>query len=275
MLSCRPVSDDGHTAEVQLVRVDERGAVETADRVAVERGLEVRLDDEPFAVVMRTPGADRDLAAGFLFSEGVIASRRDITAIIDEPIEHRVSVRLTPDAAARAKDSHPDRRRVAMNAACGMCGRTSLDALAVAAPPVESMVTVSREVLSALPAALAGRQLAFSETGGLHAAALATTGGVLLDSAEDVGRHNAVDKIIGRALSDDRLPLSNALLFVSGRTSFEIVQKAWLAGIPIVASVSAPSSLAVELAERAGMTLVGFVRDRRFNIYSKRHRISG
>lgn len=267
------VSNGGPTHSVQVARVEAQRTLEIEDRVAVERGLEVRLDTESFAVIMRTPGADRELAAGFLFSEGVIASRTDVTDLTVDEREDRVVVRLDTEAAARADEDRGDRRRVAMNSSCGMCGRASLDALAVSAPPVESTWTVRDDVLLTLPAALARRQAAFSETGGLHAAAIATADGVIVDSAEDVGRHNAVDKIIGRAWLERRLPLSHSILFVSGRTSFEIVQKTWLAGIPILAAVSAPSSLAIELAERAGITLIGFVRDGRFNVYSGRQRV--
>ena len=267
------VTTDQRTRRVTTSRVADGQIVAAVDCVAVERGLEVRLDGESFAVIMRTPGADDALAAGFLLSEGVIDSGSDVAGLDCDEAADIVDVRLAPAASARARQNRDARRRVTMNASCGTCGRASLDALIVAAPVVVADWSVDPAVIVSLPRALARVQSAFAETGGLHAAALASRDGVLADSAEDVGRHNAVDKIVGRALLAGLLPLSSSMLVVSGRTSFEIVQKAWIAGVALVAAVSAPSSLAIELAERAGITLIGFVRDERFNVYTHARRV--
>jgi FdhD protein len=162
-----------------------------------------------------------------------------------------------------------------MNSSCGLCGRQTIESLSSAAAPIVSAVSVAERVVASLPNRLRTAQTVFDETGGLHAAGLFTADGELVDSAEDVGRHNAVDKVVGRMLMRERLPLSDVLLFVSGRTSFEIVQKALFAGIPILAAVSAPSSLAIALARACGITLIGFVRDDSFNIYAHAHRVIG
>jgi FdhD protein len=166
------------------------------------------------------------------------------------------------------------RRQVAMNSSCGMCGRRTLESLELDAPPLQRRWTVDPSTIVRLPGTLQDAQQAFAETGGLHAAGIFTTAGELLMSAEDVGRHNAVDKLLGRMLQQRRLPLTDALLFVSGRSSFEIVQKAFLGGLALVAAVSAPSSLAIQLAEECGMTLIGFVRGERFNIYTHPERLN-
>jgi len=259
---------------LRVTRVSPDGRTTGPDVAATEEPMEVRVGGEAFAVIMRTPGADRELTAGFLHAERVILSTDDL-ASIDRDVEHRnvMHVRLSePRAAARASD--PDaRRRVVTNSSCGLCGRVTIESLKVDAPPIGSEWTVSRHVIAELPDRLRRAQAVFEETGGLHAAGLFDADGVLKIATEDVGRHNAVDKVVGRMLLDGRLPLSNSILFVSGRTSYEIVQKAFLAGIPIVAAVSAPSSLAVELAEEAGITLLGFVRDSTFNVYSHARRI--
>ncbi len=260
---------------VAVVRVGDGAAPGgSTDVVAVEAALEVRLDGRPFAVTMRTPGADRELAAGFLFTEGIVTALADVVAVHVDPSGDGVDVVLTPDrshAVAAARDA---RRQVTTTSACGMCGRPDLASTRLTAAPVRVGGTVDIDAIRALPARLAPCQETFAATGGLHAAALCTPDGAIVDTAEDVGRHNAVDKIIGRQLLAGRLPLSDALLFVSGRTSFEILQKAWLAGVPVVAAVSAPSSLAVDLAQEAGITLIGFVRGGRFNIYTHPERIA-
>jgi FdhD protein len=245
---------------------------EADDQVAVESPLEVRLHGEPFSVIMRTPGADRDLTAGFLFSEGVIRSAADLVGI-SLLTESVVDVRLSDDRAQQVPAYLDSRRQVATNSSCGMCGRRSLESLEIDEPALGAHWTVDADVIAGLPERLRAAQVTFDETGGLHAAGLFALDGSLDVSAEDVGRHNAVDKIIGRKLYGHRLPLDRAVLFVSGRSSFEIVQKAFLAGIPLIGSVSAPSGLAVDLAERAGITLVGFVRDGRFNVYGHGARI--
>jgi FdhD protein len=248
------------------------------DRVAVEEPLQVRVDGEAFSVIMRTPGADAELTAGFLFSERLIAGAGDIDRLrpgVDRRgrlLHNVIDVTLTAAAAARPQ---PARRRVTTTAACGLCGRQTIESLTVDAPPLAGGWTVAIEAVLGLPATLRRAQRVFDDTGGLHAAALFDDRGRIVRLAEDVGRHNAVDKAIGHLLLERRLPLSTLGLFVSGRTSYEILQKAFLAGVPLVASVSAPSSLAVDLAQAAGITLVGFVRDGRLNAYAHRERLVG
>jgi FdhD protein len=224
---------------------------------------------------MRTPGADRDLTAGFLFTESVVRSPDDITRIAEGAAPNIIDVTLSDARASVVPDLLGQRRQVAMNSSCGMCGRRTLESLDVDAPALPVRWTVDAATIVQLPDRLRAAQRAFAETGGLHAAGLFDGSGHLQLSAEDVGRHNAVDKLLGRMLQDRRLPLGDSMLFVSGRSSFEIVQKAFLGGLPLVAAVSAPSSLAIELADRCGMTLIGFVRGERFNVYTHADRITG
>jgi FdhD protein len=257
-----------------VVRFDEQHSHADVDRIAAEVALEVRLEGQPFSVIMRTPGSDRDLAAGFLFSEGVIRRSEDLDRIQAGESSDVVNVTFSRERAAAVPDFLGQRRQVVMNSSCGMCGRRTLESLTVDRPPLEHQWTVTSNTILSLPEILRASQLAFAETGGLHAAGLYDLHGGLELSAEDVGRHNAVDKLIGRMLLAGRLPLAQSLLFVSGRSSFEIVQKAFLAGIPLVAAVSAPSSLAIELARSAGITLLGFVRNGRFNSYAHHERIA-
>ena len=254
-----------------VLRVSARDSGPDRDRVAVELPLEVRLNSEPFSVIMRTPGDDRHLALGFLLSESVIGSVDEIERVDLDEVENVVNIWIAP---GRVTEVLGQRRQVAMNSSCGMCGRRSLESLAVDAKPFLVDWQVSEGVVLSLPAALSQLQSAFAETGGLHAAGLFTLNGVIDASAEDVGRHNAVDKILGRMLSERRLPCDRSMLVVSGRSSFEIVQKAWIGGIRMIAAVSAPSSLAIDLAREAGMTLLGFVRDGRFNIYAGAERVA-
>ena len=244
------------------------------DEVAVERALEVRVNGQPFSVVMRTPGADANLAVGFLFTEGLLRGVADLdrAEVVSEDAVNVVVARGRADAVAAALERT---RPVAVNASCGVCGRPELDSLGRGAGVLAVSWTVAADVLTGLTATLSAGQPAFARTGGLHAAGLFDRQGRLVDTAEDIGRHNAVDKLAGRALVEARLPLSDKLLLVSGRVSFEIVQKAWTAGVPLVAAVSAPSSLAISTAETAGITLVGFLRGDRFNIYTHRGRIQG
>ena len=264
---------------VDVVRVRGRARAMESDRAATEEPLEVRLHDHPFAVIMRTPGADRELAAGFLLAERVIAGADDLGNIAhctDPGAEHReniVNVTLANGSAETIGRLLADRRQVTTNSSCGMCGRRTIESLAADVTPIRATWTVPASTIAALPERLRARQAVFDETGGLHAAGLFARDGGLVDVAEDVGRHNAVDKIVGRMLMREALPLSNHLLCVSGRTSFEIVQKAIFAGIPIVAAVSAPSSLAIELAQEYGVTLVGFIRGDSFNIYAHPERV--
>jgi len=263
-----------------IVRVRGGDRAPATDRAATEEPLEVRLHRRPFAVVMRTPGADRELAAGFLLSERVLRSSDDLGVIEyctdgqagpTGQAENIVNVTLAdPSGLDRVFEG---RRQVTTNASCGLCGRLTIESLATDAAPVASTIVMETAALISLPTTLRAAQAVFEETGGLHAAGLFSADGTLQDVAEDVGRHNAVDKIVGRMLMRDALPLGAHALCVSGRTSYEIVQKAVVAGIPVVAAVSAPSSLAIDLAEAFGVTLVGFVRGDAFNIYAHPGRI--
>ena len=265
---------------VVKVRSGERSVV--SDTVAAEVPLELRVEGKPFAVIMRTPGDDRALAAGFLLSERIIRHQDDIALIEhctdplvahDDDRRNVVSVTLEPEAAVRAAALLTGRRDVMSTSACGVCGRATLASLQLGLSRIDGHARMSSSVLADLPTRLRVRQPLFDSTGGLHAAGVFDLVGEPLVVAEDVGRHNAVDKVVGACLLLDQMPLASTVLCVSGRTSFEIVQKAWCAGIPIVASVSAPSSLAVSLATDAGITLVGFVRDDGLNIYSGAFRI--
>ncbi|MEX2213835.1 MAG: formate dehydrogenase accessory sulfurtransferase FdhD [Phycisphaeraceae bacterium] len=262
-----------------ITRID-RGSLSPADdRVAVEEPLEIRIADVPLAVTMRTPTGvdhDRQLAAGFCLTEGVIAHADDLESV--EPCTiaeygNVVIVRLTEEAAARrAACISSARRDLFMNSSCGICGKQSIDRLHQQTPPIRGVFTVSPSALSQLPQRMRDAQSTFDATGGLHAAALFTPQGELRLLREDVGRHNAVDKLIGAALLTG-VPTDPAILLVSGRTSFEIVQKAAMAGIAVVAAVSAPSSLAVDTASDLGITLIGFLREGRMNVYCDRGRI--
>jgi FdhD protein len=267
---------------VEVVRV--RGAERTAsvDCAATEEPLEVRLHGQPFAVIMRTPGADRELAAGFLFSERVVRSCDEVGAIehcLDVPAsgnrhaENVVNVTLAGEALGRLDRVLGERRQITTSSACGLCGRLTIESLKRDLAPVPAGPGLPARLLETLPTRLRETQKVFAETGGLHAAGLFDVDGRLVGSAEDVGRHNAVDKVIGRLIMLERLPLTESVLVVSGRASFEIVQKALLAGVPIVAAVSAPSTLAIDLAMEGGLTLAGFVRGGSFNVYTRPDRI--
>ncbi|MGE5291691.1 MAG: formate dehydrogenase accessory sulfurtransferase FdhD [Micromonosporaceae bacterium] len=246
-------------------------AAHRPDMLAVEEPLEIRIEGEPLAVTMRTPGDDIDLAAGFLFTEGVVRAAADI-AEIRKCDENVADVRLRPGVTV-AEDRL--RRNFLTTSACGVCGKESIDSVRTRASfdTTGDEVRVDAAELTRLPDRLRQAQRVFARTGGLHAAGVFGADGALLTLREDVGRHNAVDKAVGWALLRGRLPLSGCVLLVSGRASFELVQKALMAGIPVLAAVSAPSSLAVELAEEAGMTLVGFLRGSDMNIYAGAHRL--
>jgi len=256
-----------------------------ADLVAQEAPLQIRIGRRTLAVVMRTPGEDLDLVRGLLLTEGIVAAPKDVAAIAhcrvvpagapDDARENVVLVRLRAGLAFKPERF---RRNLITSSACGVCSRATIDSLARRACKVESDLEVDPRLLLELPSLLRAAQAGFADTGGLHAAALfAVKAGrpKLLVLSEDVGRHNAVDKVVGAAMRHRLLPLSRCILQVSGRVSYEIVQKARVAGIPIVAAVSAPSSLAVELAEAGGQTLVAFVRDDRLNVYAGRQRVTG
>lgn len=242
--------------------------------------MEVRVNGASFAVIMRTPGADRDLAAGFLLAEDVVRGADEIATIeycqdvTDEGRDNTMNVTVIGGAADRLAARLGERRQVTMTSSCGLCGRRTIESLQSRVTAVKGKWSISGEVIAALPDRLRAAQAVFDSTGGLHAAGLFDRAGMLQLSAEDVGRHNAVDKIVGRTLLAGLHPLDESILLVSGRTSFELVQKSLLAGIPIIAAVSAPSSLAIELAESANITLCGFVRGPRFNIYTHPGRIN-
>jgi FdhD protein len=273
------------TERRRVLRIRGETASHRADTLVAEEPLEIRLNGRPLAITMRTPGDDFDLATGFLVSEGVLGAADELASVVycagatvDGGNSYNVvDVRLAPGVVV------PDitlERNVYTTSSCGLCGKASLDAVRTtarwpiddggSAPPVR----LGPGLLAALPDRLRAAQAVFDRTGGLHAAALFTAAGELVDVREDVGRHNAVDKLVGRALRDGRLPLHDRILMVSGRASFELAQKAVMAGIPVLAAVSAPSSLAVDLAREAGLTLVGFLRGTSMNVYAGEQRVA-
>jgi len=266
---------------VDVTRVTRSGAIRGVDAAAAEAPLDIRLHGRSFAVIMRTPGDDRSLAAGFLLSERIVRSRADLGAVehCRHPdrgeAHHVVDVFLAGDLASRVPAMLESRRQLVANSACGVCGRATVDELRRDVEPLAIASRLDLAFVRALPARLRETQPAFEETGGLHGAAIFAADGHRLSSAEDVGRHNAVDKAIGQLLLSDAVPPPSAALAVSGRVAFEIVQKAWLAGIPTIVAVSAPTTLAIELAKEAGITLIGFARGDSLNIYSHPTRIEG
>jgi len=244
------------------------------DWIASEAPLEVRIDGKPVTVLMRTPGHDEELVRGFLYNEGVVSSARDLVSVgpVHESPEDVGGSVINVQLAS----SHSDRtldRAFYSNASCGVCGKKTIESLEVKGRIAASPFRVQRSILYALPAKLRNSQTTFAQTGGVHASGLFTSSGELVLLREDVGRHNALDKIIGWALAEHRLPLSEYVLLVSGRVSYEIVQKAVMAGIPFIAAVGAPSSLAVDLAERFQLTLVGFLKSDRMNVYTHPERL--
>lgn len=247
------------------------------DYLVAEEPLEIRVGDMAVSVSMRTPGHDLELATGFLFTEGLITDRAEIASVRNESDAaqngaNRVRVDLAPGIAL---DAEATRRNFYATSSCGICGKASIDAVRVRRiDRLAVQWTVNPEVLCRLPDQMSAAQQVFSRTGALHAAGMFSSGGELLVLREDVGRHNAVDKVIGWALANDLVPLRNSLLLISGRGGFEVAQKALVAGIPVLASVSAPSDLAVNLAREFGMTFIGFLRGRRFVVYSGAERLS-
>jgi FdhD protein len=233
------------------------------DEVAVELPLEIRLNGAPIAVTMRTPGDDFELAAGFLYGEGIVSAAPEMT--LPEDLAANIVEAVAPDAVA------PATRRFYTTSSCGICGKGALEEVEAIAPVVSGDVSMPRTLLAELPERL--RQPGFERTGGLHATGLFSASGELLDVREDVGRHNAMDKVIGAALLDGSLPLGERVLCVSGRLAFELVQKTARAGAPILVGVGAPTSLAVELAEDRGITLAGFARGGRVNVYTHAGRV--
>lgn len=260
------------------------GATDRSDYVATEEPLEIRLvaggDRKTVAVTMRTPGNDFELAAGFLFSEGVIHSGADVRSIrycVDKEVgeEQRFNIVNVELAGGRLPELAGLERHFFTSSACGVCGKAALENLESRCASVPDGLTVDANLIARLPEAMREAQKTFDSTGGLHAATLFSPSGELVAVREDVGRHNALDKILGWAALDGKLPLNENILVVSGRASFELLQKSAAAGAPVFCAVSAPSSLAVETARAFNITLVGFLRDQRFNVYSAPARIAG
>jgi FdhD protein len=269
-------SEGGRPSErTRIVRVRDGAVARVPDVVAAEEPLEIRLEGERVAVTMRTPGHDTELAIGFLLGEGIVRAG-DVSGAVecrsDEGDGGVVDVHLRSGVSP----SGGWQRNFYATSSCGVCGKASIEAVRVAAAPLpDGSLEVDGAVLGGLPETLRASQRVFDRTGGLHAAGLFDAGGSLLVLREDVGRHNAVDKAVGRSALDGALPLGERVLVVSGRASFEIVQKALMAGVPFVAAVSAPSSLAVRLASESNMTLVGFLRPGGFNVYAGERRVAG
>jgi FdhD protein len=268
------------TVRRPVLRLSTSGERRRPDTLAAEDPLELRVDGTPLSVTMRTPGDDVELAHGFLLTEGVIGSREDVSTArycdgVDDEGRNTYNVLDVALAPGVAAPEVGVQRNFYTTSSCGVCGKAALDAVRLATrfPPAEDQVEVAPSVLGTLPDALRERQKVFASTGGLHAAGLFTAEGEPLVVREDVGRHNAVDKVLGWALLTERTPLTGSVLMVSGRASFELVQKAAMAGVPVLAAVSAPSSLAVDLAEEQGMTLIGFLRGESMNVYTGTHRI--
>jgi len=260
------------TRPVSLTRFD--GAAAGAardDALAVEEPLEIRVGGRSIAVVMRTPGHDRELAAGFLVTEGIVRRREEVLDLVycrgdgGAPEENILDVLL---AAGAGVDLARLTRHVFTSSSCGVCSKATIDAVRAQFPPIAVPQAPRRAVLAGLPEKLRAAQAAFAATGGLHASALFAADGTLQVVREDVGRHNALDKVVGHAFFAERLPLAEHILLVSGRVSFEIMQKALAAGLPCVAAISAPTSAAVEFARASGQTLVGFLRGERMNVYA-------
>ena len=256
-----------------IVRVRGGNRATVSDTLVTEAPMEIRLRDTPLAVLMRTPGDDAELALGFAITEGIVlrpGEVADVRSVAGGEDDSRWELVLAPGVTV---DSDQFKRNFYTSSSCGVCGKASIDAVLIAAPPAPQGPTITTEVLLDIPPTMRAKQAAFDETGGLHAAAAFNAKGELVTLREDIGRHNAVDKVIGAVARSGR-EMGELLLMVSGRVSFEIAQKAGVAGIPIVCGVSAASSLAVELAEELGMTVVGFLRDEGFNVYTGDDRIS-
>jgi FdhD protein len=268
---------DRLTARRPIVRIVDGGHSRTLDTLAAEEPLEVRVNGDPVAVTMRTPGADFELALGFCLTEGLVAAPAEVAQIryCDGPGTHPGEHNVVDVLLRSSEPVAPAlRRNVYTSSSCGLCGTASIEAVRRRLPGVgDDPVRIDPGVLATLPDRLRERQRLFDRTGGLHAAGLFTAAGELQSLREDVGRHNAVDKVVGWAATQRLLPLRGAVLLVSGRVAFEIVQKALTAAIPVVAAVSAPSSLAAALAEEAGMTLVGFLRGTSMNVYTRPDRV--
>lgn len=268
------------TARRPVLRITPDGTRRRPDALAVEEPLEIRLGGRALTVTMRTPGNDIDLVHGFLLAEGIIESADDVSVVrycngVDSDGANTYNVLDVELAVGVPDPGTRGRRQFLTTSACGVCGKASLDEVAVRSRFAlsDSTLEVTATALTSMPPTLRRGQRVFDATGGLHAAGLFTADGVLLAVREDVGRHNAVDKVLGWAVTEHRIPLSDAVLIVSGRASFELAQKAAMAGVPVLGAVSAPSSLAVDLARDRGMTLVGFLRGETMNVYTGEDRI--
>jgi FdhD protein len=258
---------------MEILRWDGDSVRRFEDELAAEEPLEIRVRGQAVSVTMRTPGHDAELAAGFLLTEGIIHHSQDVLRI--EPCDQNedgnvLNVLLAPDVRV---DFQQLTRHVFASSSCGLCGKATIESVHAQFPPVQSDMQIEAELLASLPQQMRAAQSTFDRTGGLHAAALFNPAGKLIVLREDVGRHNAVDKVVGHCLMNGAFPLDRHILLVSGRSSFEIMQKALAARVPMVAAVSAPSSLAVSFAAESGQTLIGFLRDRRMNIYTHPQRI--
>src|SRR5262245_46472335 len=255
----------------KIIRRKRDGELEyLPDDLTIEEPLEIRVGRKPIATTMRTPGHDEELAAGFLLSEGIVRERDQIPSV-SMGGDNRVVVELTDDVKLKLNST---KRFGAISSSCGLCGKTSIGAIRQNLPAIRSAgIRIDIETLLSLPETLRNAQSDFARTGGIHAAGIFGVDGKLKIAREDIGRHNAVDKAVGRAFLDDLLPLERHLLLVSGRASFEIIQKGLAAGIPIVVAVAAPSSLAVELARDSNQTLIAFLRPPSFNIYTHIERV--
>ncbi len=268
------------TVRRPVLRINADGTRQRPDTLAAEEPLELRVDSRPLTVTMRTPGSDVELAHGFLLTESVVTGKADVATAryCDSPGPDGRNTYNVLDVQLATGVTPPDasvERNFYTTSSCGVCGKAALDAVRLSThhPPASDSLETTPETLAELPERLREAQRVFDSTGGLHAAGLFDSNGELLAVREDVGRHNAVDKVLGWALLQERVPLAGCMINVSGRASFELVQKAAMAGIPLLAAVSAPSSLAVELAEEQGMTLVGFLRGSSMNVYTGAERV--
>ncbi len=277
MCAIRTTSESSNIAHHAAAKFRGGNFAPIDDALAVEEPLEIRLAGRRFTLTMRTPGNDEELAAGFLLAEGFIASAGELGEIrrVRDPKgaaePNAIDVILNVKAEGLRERL---KRNFTISSSCGICGKTSIESITQRITPIASRAKIGAATILALGAKLRQSQEVFSATGGLHACGLFDLEGRLLATREDIGRHNAVDKIVGWALANEMLPLAKSLMMVSGRLSFDIVQKAAAAGIPILAAVSAPSSLAVDLAEEVGITLIGFLRDATFNVYTHRARVT-
>jgi FdhD protein len=259
---------------MEIIRWDGDIAQTVQDELSEEEPLEIRVRGRAVSVTMRTPGHDAELAAGFLLTEGIIQARQDVLRIEHCGQNENDNVINVILAAEVPVDFKKLTRHVFASSSCGLCGKATIESVRGQFPAVRSGIVIGAELLATLPARMRAAQTAFARTGGLHAAAVFNADGELIVAREDVGRHNAVDKVIGHCLIDRAMTLEAAVLLVSGRASFEIMQKALAARLPIIAAVSAPSTLAAEFAAQSGQTLVGFLRDRRMNVYANPQRIA-